>query len=211
DNAIALPATITAQLTWNGTTQAAQNFSTTGHSPGELLTIAQQVSSAVTQTGRYPWSLQVTMNYGTPITRTVSGNSFVVVNNNPTSGGQNPLGTGWGLSHVDRLLDIAADANGPAGQLRVYGSGGWRFYQGTSGTLTSPPGDTGTLVKNADNSFTYTIPDGSKWQFNSAGMQTALVSPDGFATITFTYTDADGDGQTDDVSTQVNPDGSTAT
>ena len=77
DNAVALPATITAQLTWNGVAQTAQTFSTTGLNPGDLITVAQQVSSAVGTTGRYTWSLAVTMNYTTPITETLTGVSYV--------------------------------------------------------------------------------------------------------------------------------------
>src|SRR5262245_34976594 len=51
DNAVALPATITAQLTWNGgAPQTAQNFSTTGRTPGELLILAQQVNAPVSTT-----------------------------------------------------------------------------------------------------------------------------------------------------------------
>src|SRR5262249_10165140 len=53
DNAQILPATITVVLTWNnGTPQTAQTYSTSGFSPGDLLTVAQQVASPVTTTGR---------------------------------------------------------------------------------------------------------------------------------------------------------------
>src|SRR5262249_53609327 len=78
-NAQARPATTTAQSTWNGgTPQTAPQSSTTGSSPGDVLPLAQQVSSVVSTTGRYPYSLQVTMDYGTPIVRTVTGTAYVV-------------------------------------------------------------------------------------------------------------------------------------
>src|SRR5262249_15881322 len=156
-------------------------FGTTGFSPGDVLTVAQQVASAVTSTGRYSWSLQVTMNYGTPIVRTVSGVAYVVTQD------ASPFGAACTFSLTDTLLAIAADANGPAGKLRAYGTGGWRFYQGTTGTFTSPAGDPGTFVKNADNSYTYTLPDGRKWQWDSGGKQTALQSADGQELISFQY------------------------
>src|SRR5262249_53001783 len=97
-----------------------------------------------------------------------------------------PFGSGWSFGSIDQLVDIAADANGPAGKLRVYGTGGWRFYSGTS-TFTSPAGDPGTLVKNGDNTFTYSLPDGTKWNFNSSGYETSQVSADGLATISYRY------------------------
>src|SRR5262249_54860987 len=45
DNATALPPTITAQLTWDGTAQTAQTYSTSGLNKGDLINVAQQVSS----------------------------------------------------------------------------------------------------------------------------------------------------------------------
>jgi hypothetical protein len=53
DSTTALPSTITAQLTWNGSVVATQSFTTTGKSPGDLLTVALQVPTAQTIVGRY--------------------------------------------------------------------------------------------------------------------------------------------------------------
>src|SRR5262249_32507623 len=100
---------------------------------------------------------------------------------------------------------IAADANGPAGQLWVYGTGGYRFFQGTSGTLTSPAEDNGQLVVNGNGTFTYTAPDGSTINFNSSGYQTSAVSADGKETLAFSY---DGSNR---VSTITSIDGGVAT
>jgi len=46
-------------------------------------------------------------------------------------------------------------ATGTAGQLRLYGTGEYRFYAGTS-SFTSPAGDTGTV---SGSTYTYTTPD----------------------------------------------------
>ena len=54
DNSQALPPHVIAQLAWNGgAAQGATTFSTSGFAPGDVLTVAQQVNSAVTTTGRY--------------------------------------------------------------------------------------------------------------------------------------------------------------
>src|SRR5262249_34735127 len=89
DNVQSLPSTITAQLTWNGTTQASQTFNTTGLVAGDTITVAQQVSSAVTTSGRYAWSLAVTENYGTPVTSTLTGVSYVDAEDSSV------FGAGW--------------------------------------------------------------------------------------------------------------------
>ena len=46
-NNAALPGSVTAVLTWNGTTGATLTYSTTGLDPGDPLVIAAQVPSAV--------------------------------------------------------------------------------------------------------------------------------------------------------------------
>jgi YD repeat-containing protein len=200
-NNASLPSTITATLTWNpGPSQSVvtATYSTTGFSPGESFTVALQVPGAVTTTGRYGWSLQMTEGSNT---QTVTGFTYVVVDNT------DPFGAGWELSDVDRLVSIPADSYGPAGVLRVYGTGGYRFYAGTSGTLTSPTGDNGTMVESSGGgvtTFTYTQPDGTETVFNGSGQETEIVSPDGLAITTFSYSSGL-------LSTQQNPDGSTAT
>ncbi len=68
-----------------------------------LMTQTAQVPSAlaVTTTGRYIWSLQLTAG---AINQTVSGSTFVVANDN------SPFGAGWTFGPTDRLVSIAADA-----------------------------------------------------------------------------------------------------
>ena len=111
DNAVALPSTVSVQLTWNGTAQTSVNYNTTGLHPGDLIEVAAQVDSAVSTTGRYAWTLQVTMNYGTPIVESVTGTAFVVAEDS------SPYGAGWTLGAVDQLVSIAASGSNPAGLL----------------------------------------------------------------------------------------------
>src|SRR5207244_2799892 len=132
-----------------------------------------------TTTGRYAWSLSVTAG-GT--TLTPSGTTFVRAED------ASPFGPGWTFSPLNTLFDIASDANGPAGKLWLYGTGGYRFFQGTSGTFTSPAEDNGTLVKNGDNTFTYTTPEQVKINFDTSGRETSRVSADGKETLSFSYT-----------------------
>ena len=185
DNSVALPSTITAQLTWNGTAQSAQTFNTTGLSAGDLLTLAQQVSSPVTTTGRYVYSLTVTMNYTTPIVRTLTGATFVDVEDS------NPFGAGWTFGSTDSLVSVALQTSGTytfaAGLERVYGAGGQSFYASSGGSYTSPAGDSGTLSAVGGSGYQYISADGRTWNFNSSGQETSFVSADGLATIGYTY------------------------
>src|SRR5207253_3073536 len=87
---------------------------------------------------------------------------------------------GWTLAGMDQLVSISG------GVIWVYGSGGFRVFTGTSGTLTNPANDFGTLVKNGDGSYTYTGKDQWQEKFNSSGYETSLVDPHGLTT-TYTY------------------------
>src|SRR5207244_3543633 len=117
--------------------QSAVNFSTTGHSAGDVYLLSAQVATAVTSTGAYSWSLSITETFsGSPNkNQTLSGTAYVLV-----SPSTNPLLIGWTLAGVDQLVSISG------GVIWVYGSGGFRIFTGTSGTLTNPANDLGTLV-----------------------------------------------------------------
>jgi RHS repeat-associated protein len=180
NNNAALPGTITGTLTWDtagANSTSALSFSTSGDVQGDVLTLAAQVPSAVTTTKRYGWKVDLTTPAGT---ETVTGSTFVVVLDQ-----SNPLGAGWSYGPVDRLVSIASDSTGPAGMLRLYGTGGYRFYSGTS-SFTSPAGDNGTLTLSGG-TYTYTTPDNQTWTFNSSGYQTAWTSGDGHETLQYRY------------------------
>src|SRR5205823_12480143 len=74
-NNASLPSTISAQLTYNGTTAATVTYSTTGFAAGDTLTLALQASSAITTTGRYDYSVSVQAG---SYSNTFSGYTFVV-------------------------------------------------------------------------------------------------------------------------------------
>ena len=69
-------------------------------------------------------------------------------------------------------------------------TGNSRYFSGTPTTLpytfTSPPSDQGTLVQNADSSYTYTAKNQVQTSFSSTGQQLAQVDPNGL-TQTYTY------------------------
>jgi YD repeat-containing protein len=109
----------------------------------------------------------------------LSGSTYIVAQD------ASVFGAGWSLAGLDRLVAFTSDANGPAGQLRIFGSGGYRFYQGTT-TFTSPTGDPGTLTLSGG-TYTYTTPDGQSWTFNSSGYETKWSSADGKETLNYRY------------------------
>ncbi len=69
--------------------------------------------------------------------------------------------------------------------LRIYGSGDYSFYTGTS-TFSSPADDNGTLTLTGG-TYTYTAPDGETETFNSSGYETQWTSADGQETLQFRY------------------------
>ena len=85
---------------------------------------------------------------------------------------------------MDRLVSIPATLSYAAGLLRVYGAGGVGFYAGRPLHLSG--GQQRTLAAVGSN-YQYTAPDGSTINFNSVGLETSSVSPDGQATITYSY------------------------
>jgi len=177
-----VPTQIQVQLTWNGTVQPPVIFSTSGHSPGDVYLLNTQVANPVTATGAYPWKVEVqaTLPDGNIVDSTTSGMADVVVN-----GPSDPLGQGWSVGGTAHLY---SDGNG--GYFWVDGNGGSRDFQAGSGNaFVSPPNDLGTLVKNGSGGFTYTAPQQDKWNFNSQGLLTSVVQPDG-PTETFAYNSA---------------------
>jgi RHS repeat-associated protein len=189
-----VPTSIAAQLTWNGTAQSVVTFTTTGHSAGDVYDLALQVNSAVTVTSAYPWSITVTAAYsGGNVVRSLSGYDLVTVN-----GSSSAEGPGWSLASVDSLVAVGSDI------VWVYGSGDARFFKSLGGNAyLSPPDDFGTLVKNVGGSFTYTAKDQTQFNFNSSGLLTSVVNPEG---LTRTYAYSSGV-----LSTITEPDGGVGT
>src|SRR5580692_4882647 len=76
-----LPTTISETLTWDGVTQSAVNFSTSGDQPGDTLALGVQVDTPVTSTGNYSWQTVTTATYpdGSQATGMASGTTAVAV------------------------------------------------------------------------------------------------------------------------------------
>ena len=97
-NNAALPASVTATLTWAGTTGATLTYNTTGLVKGDALVISAQVPNAVTTTGAYTWTLSVVAN-GNNLT--ASGTTYVVAQDS------SPFGAGWTLAPVMQLYPVS--------------------------------------------------------------------------------------------------------
>src|SRR2546425_1145008 len=64
DAGAAVRNSIDARLTWNGGTPGSWvNFSTSGHSAGDVYDIALQVGTAVTSSDYYTWKIELNVNY----------------------------------------------------------------------------------------------------------------------------------------------------
>src|ERR1700722_8395725 len=185
DNSGSFPGTITGTLTWDlagADTPQAVSFSTSGAHAGDLLILSVEVSSSVTTSGRYAWRLDLTTPGGVA---TVTGYSFVVAQDGSS------LGAGWTFSGTDQLIDIPADTTDglPAGQLRAFGTGEYRFYADNgSGGFFSPTGDNGTLsaaTGGGTTTYTYSTPDGQSLTFDNGGDETQWTSADGKQTLQY--------------------------
>src|SRR5262249_50804912 len=153
------------------------------------------VSTPVTTTGLYPWTLKVVtkLSSGASLTSTTSGVAAVVVNTN------SPFGAGWSMAGVDQLVAVSG------GVILVYGHGGSRYFaQGGGNTYVSPSNDFGSLVKNGDGSYTYTAKDQVRYNYTSQGRLVTVVDPHNLV-LTYTY---DGSGRLTGVA---EPDGGVTT
>ncbi len=71
--------------------------------------------------------------------------------------------------------------------LRIWGSGGWRFYDSNgTGGYNDPVGDYGALSVYGG-TYTYVTADGESWTFNSSGYMTQWTSADGDETLQYRY------------------------
>jgi hypothetical protein len=189
-----VPNTVSARLQFNGVWGASKYYdtspSTTKHNPGNALQLSLQSDAGSLATGRYDYTFETTANTGGSGGGTTTNSGTITVINEEAS----PFGEGWTLDLVDRLHPVTGGVilnQGAGNSLWFASSGPFSF--------TTPAGDFSTLVKNFDNTYTRTLPDGIKQNFNAAGMQTSIVDRN-LNTISFGYTDADTDGAVDELS-----------
>ncbi len=206
-----VPATVTAQLTFNGVVSPVVTYGTTGLNAGDVLEFALQADATGLATGRYDYSVAVvgplgggTVGGGGPLGSTQGGSTNGAT---PIGGGgggtttttysgrmdvvneaQSAYGAGWTLSGVRRLTvvsdGVVVESPGGVGQFRAMAPPG-----GGGGLVTSTqgPGDFSDLARNADGSYTQTLTDGNKINYSSAGLQTSVVDRDG-NTTSYAYT-----------------------
>jgi RHS repeat-associated protein len=167
DSSQAVPSTITAQLTLNGTTGEKFFYNTSQLNPGDIMQIALQGDATGLSTGRYSYSIAVTADYATPATTTYTG-SVNIINDSSI-----PFGSGWSFDQVERLFPVT-------GGVILENPGGtslW-FASGTGGSFTTPAGDFSTLTLSGG-VYTRTMTDGTKIYFNSTGQQTSVADRNG--------------------------------
>ncbi len=210
-NTLPLPSHVYGTLTWDGVAGSTINYSLSGLSPGGQWLFSAAPTSSPT-TGRHTYTLSLFIDYdGTTNDQLLSVTGYTFVVNRSDS----PYGVGWSFSNTDALVTIAADGTYPAGMLRLFGKGGWAFYQSSGGsTYTSPAGDGGTLVATGSG-WKYTSPKGGssnyalKLVFDTSGRMTTWTNVTDHETVTYTY--AGGSGTTAQVSTMKGADGSLVT
>jgi RHS repeat-associated protein len=179
-----IPSSIDATLTFNGSADTPVHFTTTGHSAGDTYLLGVQHATQITSSGNYAWSMSVTVHITGQSDVVVSANGSMPVVVRDTS--SDYLGRGWSLQGLDSLVIDGS------GALYVYGgTGGARYFTGTTGTYTNPANDFGTFVKNGNGSYTYTAYDQVKTNFDSNGRITTRVDPH---SLTTSYT-FDGGGK----------------
>ncbi len=204
-----VPATVTAQLTFNGVTYDPVVYDTTGMNPGDVLEFALQADATGLPTGRYDYSVAVTGpsggggiggdggldgastdgatagdigGGGGTTTTTYTGRMDVV--NDATSA----FGAGWSLAGLNRLWPVSdglvVEQAGGVSQFRPAPpppppGGG---FQDLSVSFEDGPGDFTDLVRNEDGTYTQTLTDGTRINYSAAGLQTSVVDRDGNTT-----------------------------
>src|SRR5262249_31038331 len=160
----AVPGTIHAALTFNGSTGSTVWYSTGLLNPGDIVEVPLQADAHTLATGRYSWSISVTADYlPTPVTTTQSG-SVNIINENGSL-----FGPGWTLAGFDRLWVVT----GGVILEEAAGKSLWFASDGHGGYIT-PAGDFSTLTLTGG-VYTRTMKDGTKFNFNSTGLLTSFV------------------------------------
>ncbi len=168
-----VPPKVSAKLTLNGTPAQQYYYDTSALIPGDFLQIALQADATSLNTGRYDYSIEVVDHYATPVTTTYSG-QVNLVNHNASD-----FGAGWSLAGLQRVRAVTG------GLLLELPSGLSLWFAGSGPSYTTPAGDFSTLARNGDNTYTRTLRDGTKVNFDTNGRQTSVVDRNN---NTFAYT-----------------------
>jgi len=144
-------------LNWDhGSGTGSSTFNTSLVQPGSTFLLGVQLDSPVAQSGIYDWEIDMQLSFGdgSTLEGKLDGTAPVVVRDT------SPYGAGWGIAGIDQLV------TSPDGVMWITGAGDYRVFRDNGGTFTSPANDFGTLVQNADSSFTYTSKDKMVWNFS---------------------------------------------
>ncbi len=175
----AIPDSVTASLTINGTNSVTRLFSNANLSTGEPLRFVQQVVTANAATGMYDWNATITLKYtgSNDIVQTFTGQQ-AIVNRANTAFGKN-----WWVEGLDRV-HVQTE-----GALLVNGDGNtlWFEFDGTDYLPSSGDLSFSTLVDNG-NGFTLTDKWGNSRTFDANGYITSVQrSNNSVADFTFNY------------------------
>jgi RHS repeat-associated protein len=177
DPSLAVPSKTSAQLTYNSVAGSTYYYDTSVFTAGDVAQFALQKDATALSTGRYAYTATVVDYRATNTTATYNGNSIVV---SPTDEPFNALGKGWSVDGLNRIYAVTG------GVILYSGSADALWFVSSGGGYTSPAGDFSTLVKNFNNTYTRTLKDGTKQEFDTSGYQTAVVDRNGLR-VTYSY------------------------
>ena len=185
------PDQIEARLTLGGVAAGPIFYGGSSLMPESEVRFAIQADASSLSSGRFAYELQLISHYGSnTATQTFSGFQDVV------NLADSEFGAGWKISDLDSLVA------GAGGVLLVRGVGttAW-FADNGDGTFASPAGplSSSTLVQNADDTYSLISKRGNRSEFFDSGLLTARIDQNN-NTTSYVYTDADNDGQTDELS-----------
>jgi YD repeat-containing protein len=182
-SSLTTPTKTSVQLTFNNVAGGTYYYATSAFNPGDYAQFAVQADATGLSTNRYAYSVQVIDYRTTNTTTTYSGTATVV---NPADAPFGAIGQGWSISGLNRIISETG------GVILDSGSNDrlWFATAGTSGgttSYTSPAGDFTVLTKSVSGgTYTRTLPDGTKQEFDSNGYETDSVDRNGLR-VTYVY------------------------
>ena len=194
------PQEVETRLTVDGVSGPTVIYSGSSLMAGAEILLETQFDGSVLGTGHYDWQLEVIARSGSnEQSKTYTGEVDIV-------SADTPYGENWAVTGDTRLY---AQTDGV---LLATSGGAAAWFADNGGSFTSPAGpySTSTLVQNGDGSYTLTAPTGSRQEFDQGGVLTSRIDLNG-NTVTYSRTDADGDGLQDDLSVVTDPFGRTLT
>lgn len=148
--------------------------------------VSMMLDSPVTRSGFYSWKAVVTVHY------TSGGQSSAVQylskGETPVVVQSGPVGSGWGIAGVDRVVVQDCDPSPSPGSILVaYGTGDYRvFTRQTSGNYTNPEDFGWFAYDPATGALIYTATDRTRRVFDTAGRLVQVIDRHGLA-ITYGY------------------------